>query len=75
MKDLTFKGTVSQDFWHQIFLGIIFPQAPENNIRVIGVPIHLAEPMYEKNLKISLIAMCLERESDMRFSSSGFIHE
>jgi hypothetical protein len=34
-KDLTFKGTVAQDFWLQVFLWIIFPQAPENNNRVI----------------------------------------
>ncbi len=29
------KGTVSQDFLHQVFSLIIFPQANENNIRVI----------------------------------------
>jgi hypothetical protein len=27
-----FKGTVSQDFFLQVFSWIIFPQAPENNI-------------------------------------------
>ncbi len=31
-----FKGTVSRDFLLQVFSWITFPQAPENNIRVIS---------------------------------------
>jgi hypothetical protein len=33
--DETFKGTVSRDFLLHFFSSIIFPQAPENNSRVI----------------------------------------
>ncbi len=31
-----FKGTVSQDFLHQVFFRFIFSKAPDNNIRVIS---------------------------------------
>ena len=30
------KGTVSRDFLRQVFLWITFPQAPDNNIRIIS---------------------------------------
>jgi hypothetical protein len=36
MRFCLIKGTVSRDFWLQIFSRIIFPQVPENNTRLIS---------------------------------------
>ncbi len=53
----TFKWTVSRDFLLQVFLWIIFPQAPENKIRVISKFLGISG-----DIRISAMIMCATHE-------------